>query len=80
MYGCAPNSVTDEMSQLSHCVLDEFKRQLNVFGYVKDCDHRELLKKLPKMDTREHVTMPLHWVIEGHILTPEQKRIKELEQ
>ena len=67
-FGCRAGSTTPKESNLSHAVLDEFKRQLAVYGYVKTCNHQVLNTKLPtnmKMDTRDNTSMSLYWVFEG---------------
>ena len=67
-FGCRAGSTTPKDSNLSQAALDEFKRQLAVYGYVKTCNHQVLNTKLPtnmKMDTRDNTSMSLYWVVEG---------------
>jgi hypothetical protein len=65
-FSCRAGDYTPTDSQLSHAVQNEFKRQLAKYGYVKTCDNRELITKVPKLDTRDNTRMSLYWVVEGN--------------
>lgn len=40
IFSCRAGDDTPKTSQLSHLVKDEFKRQLDVYGYVKHFDNK----------------------------------------
>ena len=52
-----------------------------MYGYVKDCDHHELLRHLPNMYTIDNTSWKLRWEVEGHTPIPEpEEKIASLEQ
>ena len=52
-----------------------------MYGYVKTCDHRELLKKLPTMSTTDNTSEKLRWLIETYIPKPgKEEKITTLER
>ena len=77
IFACKPGGATDAKSQFSHHVKEEFQRQLKEYGCVTTCDHHQLIIKLPDLDTRDNVRMPLHLKVKGYtpIARPEQENI-----
>ena len=77
IFACRPDSVANEKSQFTVLVKEEFQRQLMEYGCVKTCDHHKLITNYPELDTRDNVTIPLNWVVEGTdpIASPEQQLI-----
>jgi len=62
-------------------IRDEFKRQLDVYGYVKTFDSRALISKNSKVDTKDYTRFPLYWVVKGVTPIPgKEHKILSLKQ
>ena len=81
MFSCKPGDNTPKTTQFSTLIKDEFKRQLDVYGYVKTFDSRAVLSKFSKMETKDNTRFPLYWVVKGTTPIPgKEHKIISLKQ